>query len=260
LFGTDTVKQLAVNYKPIFTIQDEPPNWPSGSDDDLGFESISEQDTDSHGEADEFEDSKKKQPGEDPGEEEEFYQTPSPDGSIKEDRKSSLELETEEDSDPMRPVTPGETSYDGERGAHQTSGSRDLSQEERSSSSVGEDDDDNGDDDDGWVDPSVSPSSALVHLPSSGEGAPPPIAKSKSGNGKKPSKARSKKKTLVLPSSSPPAQSYPFPRSVEDMPPSPSQPQMPEPNSRLEKAKRMHTARARDGGRTQSGGVKGVID
>jgi cysteine protease ATG4 len=57
-----------------------------------------------------------------------------------------------------------------------------------------------------------------------------------------------------------PTQNFPFPRSAtaEDLlPPQHAQELNPLPTDKL---KRMHNARARDGGRTQSGGVKGVFD
>ena len=38
------VLQLGRNHKPIFTIQDEPPTWPSDTDEFMGLESISEPD------------------------------------------------------------------------------------------------------------------------------------------------------------------------------------------------------------------------
>src|ERR1700761_3415571 len=37
---------MSKRYKTIFSIQDEPPTWPSDADDDLGLESVSEPDMD----------------------------------------------------------------------------------------------------------------------------------------------------------------------------------------------------------------------
>jgi cysteine protease ATG4 len=76
---------------------------------------------------------------------------------------------------------------------------------------------------DDWVDPVAAP--------------PAPVPT--------PSKKKSKGKRKAVPV---PSVHYPFPVSVEDVP-----------QPRASGGQRMHTARARDGGRTQSGGVRGVL-
>ena len=92
------------------------------------------------------------------------------------------------------------------------------------------------DDDEEWVDPTPIPATPLEPVPT--VFPPPIIAKTKSSSSAKSSRKRKEAR----------AANVPFPSSVtegEDCPPR-SVPQM-------------STARGRDGGRTQSGGVKGVI-
>ncbi|KAJ6473340.1 hypothetical protein C8R47DRAFT_1324442 [Mycena vitilis] len=106
---------------------------------------------------------------------------------------------------------------------------------------------------DDWVDP-VAPS------------PPPPVKKGSKGKGK----SKSRKAVPV------PSVHYPFPVSVEDGPPSPPTRERERERAERERmvtvspsrvaaaagtggGQRMHTARARDGGRTQSGGVRGVL-
>jgi cysteine protease ATG4 len=96
---------------------------------------------------------------------------------------------------------------------------------------------------DDWVDPVAPP--------------PAPVAKKVSKKGK----GKSKKAVPV------PSVHYPFPVSVEDsagVPASPPQRERivmvsPRAGGAGVGGQRMHTARARDGGRTQSGGVRGVL-
>jgi cysteine protease ATG4 len=195
------------------------------------------------------------------GEEEQFYDTPSPDTSVKEGRKSSVDLDTE-DSDPMRPVTPGggsRASHDLEVDVQEEDRERDMNgKEDRKAAN----DFDEVDDDDDWVDPSLP--TPIQNSPPPPEQVPP-LAKGKSksngsgGSGKK-SKRSKKSAVPVVKTPSPPAQSFPFPRSAEDHSQPQTQSQDVNNSNRSEKPKRMHTARARDGGRTQSGGVRGVLD
>ncbi|KAJ7616137.1 hypothetical protein FB45DRAFT_935358 [Roridomyces roridus] len=102
---------------------------------------------------------------------------------------------------------------------------------------------------DDWVDP-VPP--APVMLPP----APAPVAKrskSSAGKGKKKERERERGKKAVPVPVPVPSVHYPFPVSVEDA-------SSPPPASRAGATQqRMHTARARDGGRTQSGGVRGIL-
>ena len=79
------------------------------------------------------------------------------------------------------------------------------------------------------------------------------------------SKSRKQKKPValsILRTPEPPAH-FPFPSSLEDTPQQEDYQQQREQSPEMlengTKQQRMHTARARDGGRTQSGGVKGVL-
>ncbi|KAJ7171540.1 cysteine protease required for autophagy [Mycena filopes] len=128
---------------------------------------------------------------------------------------------------------------------------------------------------DDWVDPVSTPAPvpapAPAVAPTPAPAAPPPLKKSSSSK----TKAKSKKKAVPVPSVH-----YPFPVSVEDgagaggaMPSSPPQRERDGERERQRNVtvspragggagvtgQRMHTARARDGGRTQSGGVRGVL-
>lgn len=256
----------------VFSIQDEPPTWPSDSDDNMGLESISEPgdvEVDAEEEGGEV--------GDEDGDGEPFFDTRSgspstssvgANGSLHEagrsERGNSEEVDTEED--PVDPITPGPNSrfsigmpLEGKmKQADEIEGGR-----------GGLDDDDEppfegGDIEDDWVDPSPSgarPSSISVN------DLPPPAAVHaalstpirRNGSVKKGKKG---KKRLEVPVPVPlvkipshyPQEHLPFPVTGEDHPQDPSQD-----NSTKSMEKRMHTARARDGGRTQSGGVKGVI-
>ncbi|KAJ7711319.1 hypothetical protein B0H16DRAFT_1817074 [Mycena metata] len=123
---------------------------------------------------------------------------------------------------------------------------------------------------DDWVNP-VSPPVSPVSTPPVPVPAPPPLKKSASSKSKKGSKG---KKAVPVPSVH-----YPFPVSVEDSPearPGSGRSASPPHRERGERERernvtvsprasgavtgqRMHTARVRDGGRTQSGGVRGVL-
>jgi cysteine protease ATG4 len=218
------------------------------------------------------------------GDGEQFFDTRS--GSASTSSASQHEMdeagksEADSEEDPVDPITPGPGSR------FEIGGPERKGAEEENTSINGEFDaevdtfdDDNIEDD--WVDPSVPTPTQQAPLP------PPPVpekqdlpilvpvdvpilAKSKSGGGKKGKKGKKGAQIAVpvplVKSSSlslqqQPQEHYPFPltqRSVEEM--------TPEPLDRPRRAsnmgpggKRMHTTRARDGGRTQSGGVKGVL-
>jgi cysteine protease ATG4 len=98
--------QLVRNHKPIFTIQDEPPTWPSDTDEFMGLGSISEpDDTEMDNEEEETQDDGADKP---------FFDTrdgtrsssTSPDASVRGGARSS-DFDTEEDT--MCPDTPGQT-------------------------------------------------------------------------------------------------------------------------------------------------------
>lgn len=168
----------------------------------------------------------------------------------------SSDFDTEED--PMGPVTPGpgsRTAFDvpkvpakGRKGeddfeADELDGDEDEDEDEE---------DEDEEDDDSWVDPSV-PTSPAARSPD--RLSAPPMTPSKS-NGSTSSggsgTSRSKKSNTNGGRGREAPAHYPFPSSVEDTPGTTTR----EANGNNV---RMHNARARDGGRTQSGGVKGVL-
>lgn len=173
----------------------------------------------------------------------------------------SEDLDTEED--PVDPVTPGPgTKFEIRDSGH-------SKKREKQNEEVDFDDGDRLDNEieDDWVDPSLptpiqpppvpaKDSPSLIPVP------PVPRVRTTSSSGKKSS--RKKKQTPVpVPTVkipyAPVQEHYPFPQT-------PSDDVVPTPLERVRKqstkgtnAKRMNNARARDGGRTQSGGVKGIV-
>ena len=189
----------------------------------------------------------------------------------------SDELDTEED--PVDPITPGPGVRSFEPRA--------VEKENEPGGVVVVVESDGVVEDDDWVDPSlpspVAPPPMARSLVGPQQRSPPgsidlpAFAKGKSAlgkKGKKPSKrSRSGSGAVVVKTPVPPVRphdpqdqldqqhsSFPFPmtqKSADDVPTS-----LPEERPRgssVLKGKRMHTAKARDGGRTQSGGVKGVL-
>ena len=247
-------------------MQDEPPTWPSDSDDNMGLESISEPD-DLDMDSDE-----------EGGEGEQFFDTRSGSASTSsasqhevEERGKSEEVDTEED--PVDPITPGPGSRF-EIGEAEGKGS-----EEENMSVNGEFDgevDDFDDDiEDDWVDPTPTlPTQAPVPPPAPSKEDlvipvdVPALAKGKPNGGKKAKKGKRGTQIAVpvplvkIPSQTnqEPQEHYPFPLTQWS-----SDEATPHPQERVRSSsntpggKRMYTARARDGGRTQSGGVKGVL-
>lgn len=224
-------------------MHDEPPNWPSeDDDDDMGLESISEPDDEKETEEDADREGDEQA--------EQFFDT----RSVLVERTRSEEGDTEED--PVDPITPlpGSRFEIGQRG-------KDFEDEdlrfEEGASFIGVDDGEiiEGD----WVDPSAETSS-------------PPPAVTKNGNDESGSNGRKKsrkekdreKKQNPIPV---PLVSLPFPVSMDDSvggvaAHSQSTHERLRNSSSNNKAgvvRKMHTARARDGGRTQSGGVKGLL-
>ncbi|KAF8154943.1 peptidase family C54-domain-containing protein [Crassisporium funariophilum] len=283
----------------IFSVQDEPPTWPSDSDDNMGLESISEPDDmdldDEEGEEVEIE-----------GDGEQFFDTRSGSASTSSasaasnnDRRSrakSEEVDTEED--PVDPVTPGPNSkFDiidpplrqrGRKGGDDDEEEDDDEDKEldfRAEDGDGFEDDDIEDD---WVDPSV-PSPTPTAPPPPPAQKPPPVpmkdhppsppsstnvpllAKGKSSSSKNGTsssgKAKKSRKQIPVPVPSvklpvphqhlqqqEQQEHYPFPVTPAEDPAL-----SPQDRGKGASGKRMHTARARDGGRTQSGGVKGIL-
>ncbi|KAJ6527519.1 peptidase family C54-domain-containing protein [Mycena capillaripes] len=278
------VKELP---RTIFAIQDEPPTWPGADDDDdMGLESVSD--------PEEAEDT-----GFDDGDVSSTSHAPSSNASYGVSTAShgaasstfshthahhnsnsttnssstasssarSDEVDTEED--PVAPITPLPGSRFDLSGAPPPvpAGKGKGTVGDAYAELEGEGDVDDfvdaaGDMDieDDWVDP-VAPS------------PPPPVSK-KPSKGK--GKGKSSRKAVPVPSVH-----YPFPVSVEDggnggsgagVPASPPQRERDRERERLVTVspraagvgaggggQRMHTARARDGGRTQSGGVRGIL-
>ncbi|KAF9465112.1 hypothetical protein BDZ94DRAFT_1254537 [Collybia nuda] len=271
--------------KLIFSVQDEPPTWPSDSDDNMGLESISEpddldmdmDDEDDDAEAEQFFDTRSGSPS-----------TSSASASGGHDgaggRSKSEEVDTEED--PVDPITPGPNSRFsiGEQplqekgGEPRTGGEFDMEGDE--------DVFENDDIEDDWVDPSIpspslsGPRTALPPTtPKDAPGAPPDSAdvpslvKGSSVNGGTKKKKGKKGGQIPVPvplvkipapSDKHTQEHFPFPvtqRSVDDASLTPQERSRTSSVANREPTtgKRMHTARARDGGRTQSGGVKGIL-
>ncbi|KAJ7633993.1 peptidase family C54-domain-containing protein [Mycena rosella] len=253
----------------IFAIQDEPPTWPGADDDDdMGLESVSDPE---------------EEPVFDDGDVSSASHAPSSSAhaasntshvaasafshthqhSNSNSTASSGEVDT--DDDPVAPVTPlpgarfdlsGGPSYAGKVGTGKlTAGDKagtypDLLDDEGFVDAGGE-----AEIEDDWIDPVTPPPP-----PSKKEKERERAAKGKSG------KSKGKKAVPV------PNVHYPFPVSVEDsatgagagVPASPERQERQRnvtvsPKNVASGGQRMHTARARDGGRTQSGGVRGVL-
>ena len=282
-------------------MQDEPPTWPSDSDDNMGLESMSEPDDldlDDDGEGDGVEVEAND------NDDEPFFDTQSAGsrgGRSTSDKARSEDVDTEDD--PVGPITPGPGSKFEFVDRPEPRTAKPRLKESKGDDSESEGDDDGaarrgfGDDDieDDWADPLVLDSNPVPSRGKDTSPSPPsssnvpPLAKSRpaaSGSTKSPKstsssiprmKMKSKKEQpvpvpgVVIPNNPSQVQEhYPFPVTPADEGASSSpdvvgrsrqssatrvtrHPQQQQPGYR------MHTARARDGGRTQSGGVKGVL-
>ncbi|KAG9311154.1 cysteine protease required for autophagy [Chiua virens] len=256
------INELNAKYKTIFTIQDEPPSWPSDSDEFMGLESVSDPDDMVMDPEDEDEDDAEiidvdgaeGRPVRLRDAEDQFFDTRSMSispvcSSVKGGTKGS-EADTEED--PIGPITPGPHSRSTfEVDKHEDSTLKDLSRNDDF-----EEIDGHEEDDEEWVDPSIpTPLAQSIDRPYA-----PPITQAKStgstGSRKGKKGKKSKKSSVpIVNAPSPPVKSeahFPFPRSLEESF-----------HERLDERgnyeKRMNNARARDGGRTESGGVKAVL-
>lgn len=190
------------------------------------------------------------QSGEEENEERELFDrrslSTSPDTSVK---GKGSEVDTEEDL--LGPVTPGPHPRSGVK-VNVARGGKDHGDEFN--------DLDEDDEDDEWVDSMHTPTPPPVSPPSS----PPPAGTTT----RTPSRAATTKKSKKTESRhQAPAQHFPFPSSSSpgSSPSRHSQSsgaRSPSPGEwtgmTSAAVPRMHTARARDGGRTQSGGVRGV--
>jgi cysteine protease ATG4 len=279
----------------IFSVQDEQPTWPSDSDDNMGLESISEpDDIDLDEEGDGFDgeneqffdtQSSSGSNAHRRGKSSEFDTEEDPVGPVTPGPNSRFEMR-----DPSMSRKGGVHDDEDDEDEDDADGSF-LPDDGRAF------DDEDDDIEDDWVDPSVptpteapatagptpplppaknsSRSSVNSSSPPSASNVPP-LAKSKSSrsasssaaakqtSGKPKSSAKGKKETPVpvpavrIPSQQPAQEHYPFPVTPADDPSASPQHDRPR-NSSTKGGKRMHTARARDGGRTQSGGVKGIL-
>lgn len=243
------VNELMHKHKTIFTIQDEPPSWPSDSDEFMGLESISEPDIDMEfdGDGGEREDQER------PENEDQFFDTRSASHSPVAKGQSS-EVDTEED--PIGPLTPGPNStFEVDEPDKAKEHLEDFEE-------IGVEDEDEDDDED-WVDPSL-PTPLAQSAP---QPYAPPLEKATStsstssggsggkGKSKKSVGRRSKKSAVPLMKAPVKAEAhFPFPRSLEESMHDGGRSSEAEPYER-----RMNNARARDGGRTESGGVKAIL-
>jgi cysteine protease ATG4 len=257
------VYQLNAKYKTIFAIQDEPPSWPSDSDEYMGLESVSDPDEIEEMDLEEDDgvelvdaEGAEGRPVRMRDAEDQFFDTRSTSispvcSSAKGGTKGS-EADTEED--PIGPITPGPNSTF-EVDKHEDGALEGLSRNDDFEEIDGQE----AEDDEEWVSPSMpTPLAQSIERPYA-----PPMAKAKSTGStgstgsRKGKKGKKSKKTSVPMVSTPsppmkPEAHFPFPRSLEE--------------SYHERSyevgnyeKRMNNARARDGGRTESGGVKAVL-
>ncbi|KAI0245661.1 hypothetical protein BJV78DRAFT_1287349 [Lactifluus subvellereus] len=242
------VTELFKNHKTIFSIVDEPPSW---SDVDDSLESMSEPDEEE--DIPDDKDSSRSDAADEevsvpvPTEEEDdsdgdFFDAG--DGAANDDRISSRaasksgQSEGDTEDDPVGPMTPcpmGASSPvntpDGAaapRKANAVSFTRSVST-------------DDGDlDDEEWVDPTPIPATPLdaapPPFPTAGTPSPTTMTKVKSSSSAKSRKRKDARAPVPFPSSAA--------EGGDDRP---------------RRIPQMSTARGRDGGRTQSGGVKGVI-
>ena len=252
--------------KSIFSLANEPPHYPSDSD-DMGLESISEPDIDMPDDDDEF------SLGNSPRD--------SPAGSIQGSAVGgSVKSEVDTEEDPIAPLTPsaGKTSFDIDAPERMKRAA--SSQSAQDSLSFDDEDDEE------WADP---PEFSDPHLPlaesapvargSSSPESPPVIAAARSassavskgsaGTGKTTRRKTKKGSSSsgggggsVRAARSSQAESqvqYPFPAGdPEDEEPEPERPPA-QVQVQGKRVPQMRTAKARDGGRTQSGGIRGVL-
>lgn len=266
----------------VLTLQEEPPHWTSDSE--VGLESFSEPDID--------------MPEDDEDELERFSSERSPSASpdtsvsvqdgVAASTGSKSEVDTEED--PIDPITPGagKSSFDIIEPPKKEELTINVSGNAEDSLAF---DDDEDDDDEEWVDPSeFTPQTPSPGWPTSSLPTPetqpqpqtqaqqpflqaPPMTESRStssvisrqsssGSSKprerrKPKKSTSSSAHTVMRSrsQSQDQQQYPFPASSNA---GDEEEEVPVARNAGKGVPQMRTAKARDGGRTQSGGVRGV--
>ncbi|CAE6479650.1 unnamed protein product [Rhizoctonia solani] len=228
------VADMSKKTKTLFSIADEPPSWSDMDSDDMGLESVSEPDMESVPDHDDGED---------------FYDTHTGETRSAIGRSETSppgELSTTDES--MEVVTPGprhasrfETVRPG----------KDKLTHHRGASSEGEDDDD-------WVDPTPPPAD-VREIPGVENGAPASISATPSPDlVPSPSVPSVVSEGSSLPES--PVRGgnkFPFPAGDDDE--DDMMLQYPKTQS-TRGSSQLRTVRARDGGRTKSGGVKGLVD
>ncbi|KAJ3851389.1 peptidase family C54-domain-containing protein [Lentinula lateritia] len=256
--------------KTIFSIQDEAPSWAADSADNMGLESMSDPD-----EVDTMELEDEDEPSLDVSIQSRsrsaslslssVSQHGSQHGSAggaRSDRSKSEEIDTEED--PVDPITPGPSATRFDSSVVHVPLPGDSHEKESSF------DDASDDIEDDWVEPSIP--STPVHSShgaqsstddSAGAVIAPAMKKTRSTSSGASKKKKPKKQIPVpvpkvkLPST---RESFPFPVATEDVAAEgPISVSYSSSSSMSGAEKRMNNARARDGGRTQSGGVKGVL-
>ncbi|KAF8708097.1 Peptidase family C54, partial [Rhizoctonia solani] len=233
--GFANLWQMSKKTKTLFSIADEPPSWSDIDSDDMGLESVSEPDMDSVPDHDDAED---------------FYDT-----HTGETRSAILgraetsppgELSTTDES--MEVVTPGprhSARFDTMRPAKDK-----LTHHSRAASSEGGDDD--------WVDPAPPPSD-VSQIPGVENGAPASISATPSPDlVPSPSVPSVVSEGSSLPES--PVRrggKFPFPAGDDDE----EELIMQYPKAQSTRGStQLRTVRARDGGRTKSGGVRGLVE
>jgi cysteine protease ATG4 len=242
--------EITKTHKAIFAIQDEPPHWPSDNDSYMGFESFSEPDVEDDilSEGRDEDDAQS-----DDGSNDEFFDASA--SRREPSRSPSRSMEDTDDSSGADPITPGGGRFDPPQsaGAH-------TSEE--------------GDIEDDWVETNVSPEpspaaetaplpldqSRIAVSPSASSFVPVSMSESATTVRNTPDKgARRKGKGKHTQE-----QSYPFPvsssqdSSLDELDPEEQSHTRERSESRVRRVPQMRTAVARDGGRTKSGGVRGI--
>ncbi|KAJ3994753.1 cysteine protease [Lentinula boryana] len=254
--------------KTIFSIQDEAPSWAADSADNMGLESMSDPDEVDTMELEDEDDSRLE---DDPSLNVSIQSrsrstslslsSASQHGSAGGARsdRSKTDIDTEED--PVDPITPGPSATRFDSSVVHVPLSSEGHEKDTSFDEMGDDIEDD------WVEPSIP--STPVHSShgaqsstddSTGVIVAPAMKQTRSTSSTASKKKKPKKQVPVpvpkvkLPSA---RESFPFPVATEDV--SAEGPISVSYSSSSSIEKRMHNARARDGGRTQSGGVKGVL-
>ncbi|CAE6501082.1 unnamed protein product [Rhizoctonia solani] len=234
------VADMSKKTKTLFSIADEPPSWSDMDSDDMGLESVSEPDMESVPDHDDVDD---------------FYDTHTGETRSAIGRNETSppgELSTTDES--MEVVTPGPRHS---ARFNTLRPGKDRLTHHRSASSEGDDDDDDDDDDD-WVDPTPPPAD-VREIPGVENGAPASISATPSPDlVPSPSVPSVVSEGSSLPES--PVRGgnkFPFPAGDDDE----EEMVMRYPKAQTTRGStQLRTVRARDGGRTKSGGVKGLVE